>query len=249
MCVLSVYLRINQLLMYRYAVACLLLFCSFSFSMQSMAQNEQLLNDWGNLKRYATANKALLTTAANGQRVVFMGNSITEGWAGADSNFFKQNPYINRGISGQTTPQMLVRFRADVIELKPAAVVILAGINDIAQNTGPITIEQIFGNIVSMAELARANKIKVILCSVLPAADFPWRRGLNPAPKIVQLNELLQSYCRQQKHVYVDYYGAMNDGQGGLLSSLGYDGVHPNLAGYKVMEPLVQEGIRKALRK
>jgi lysophospholipase L1-like esterase len=111
--------------------------------MQSMAQNEQLLNDWGNLKRYATANKALLPTAANGQRVVFMGNSITEGWAGADSIFFKQNPYINRGISGQTTPQMLIRFRADVIELKTAAVVILAGIKDIAQNTGPLTIEQI----------------------------------------------------------------------------------------------------------
>lgn len=246
---LSVYLKINQLLMYRYAVVCLLLFCSFFISMQSMAQNEQLLNDWGNLKRYEAANKALLPPAANERRVVFMGNSITEGWAGADSVFFKQNPYINRGISGQTTPQMLVRFRADVIELKPAAVVILAGINDIAQNTGPITIEQIFGNIVSMAELAHANKIKVVLCSVLPASDFPWRKGLNPALKIVQLNERLQSYCRQQKHVYVDYYGSMNDGHGGLLPSLGYDGVHPNLAGYKIMEPLVQEGIRKALRK
>lgn len=214
-----------------------------------MAQTNQAQNDWANFSRYAAANKALLPPEKGEQRVVFMGNSITEGWLQENNSFFLQHGYINRGISGQTTSQMLVRFRADVIELKPAAVVILAGTNDIAQNNGPISIENIFGNIVSMVELARANHIRVVICSVVPAIDYPWKKGLNPAPKIVQLNELLRSYCGKNRIVYVDYHSAMKNEQDGLKTGLGDDGVHPNLSGYQIMEPLVQEGIRKALRK
>jgi lysophospholipase L1-like esterase len=178
-----------------------------------------------------------------------MGNSITEGWLRADSAFFANNRYVDRGISGQTTPQMLVRFRQDVIDLKPAAVVILAGINDIAQNTGPMTIEQTYGNIVSMAELAKANNIRVVISSVLPAYDFPWHPGLTPAEKVVKLNQRLKEYANKNKLVYLDYFSAMADERKGLPTSLSQDGVHPNLAGYKIMEPLVQKAIREALMK
>ena len=143
---------------------------------------------------------------------------------------------------------MLVRFRPDVINLKPAVVVILAGINDIAENTGPTTLETIFGNIVSMAELAKANHIKVILSSVLPALDFPWRPGLQPANKIIRLNSMIKSYCRQNKIIYVDYFSKMADGQNGLRKDLSEDGVHPTIAGYKVMEPLVEAAIKLATK-
>src|SRR5215218_6052817 len=151
-------------------------------------REERFHTDWANLKRYEAENKALKPAAPGEKRVVFMGNSITEGWIKADSTFFAAKGYIDRGISGQTTPQMLVRFRPDVIDLKPSVVVILAGINDIAQNTGPMTLEQTFGNLVSMAELAKANHINVVISSVLPAYDFPWRPGLAPADKVVKLN-------------------------------------------------------------
>lgn len=147
--------------------------------------------------------------------------------------------YVNRGISGQTTPQMLVRFRQDVINLKPSVVVILAGINDIAGNTGPSTIEGIADNIMSMAELAKANNIKVVLCSVLPAFDFPWRQGLEPAEKVVKLNALLKSYAEKHNFVYVDYFTAMANESNGLKNELGNDGVHPNATGYSIMEPLI----------
>lgn len=203
--------------------------------------------DWANLKRYAAANEALKTPDMNEKRVVFMGNSITEGWAYEEDGLFSRKPYINRGISGQTTPQMLVRFRRDVINLQPAVVVILAGINDIAGNTGPTTIETIFGNIVSMIELARANDITVVLCSVLPAADFSWSPGLDPAKKVVELNTLLETYAQEHKIVYVDYFRAMADDRLGLPKRYSEDGVHPNSAGYAVMEPLVEAGIREAL--
>jgi lysophospholipase L1-like esterase len=188
---------------------------------------------------------------ANSQkpRVVFMGNSITEGWRVADSAFFIQNNYIDRGISGQTTPQMLIRFRPDVIDLKPAAVVILAGINDIAQNTGPMTLEETFGNIVSMAQLAKAANIKVIISSVLPAYDFPWRKGLQPAEKVVKLNAMLKKYALENKIIYLNYFDAMKDSRNGLPASLSEDGVHPNLAGYKIMEPLAVKAIAEALKK
>ncbi|MFZ9387507.1 MAG: SGNH/GDSL hydrolase family protein [Chitinophagaceae bacterium] len=215
---------------------------------QSFGQPDQLRTDWANLQKYAAANRALQTPAKNEKRVVFMGDSITEGWIKADSSFFNNHPYIDRGISGQTTPQMLVRFRPDVIALKPVAVVILAGINDIAENTGPLPLEDVFGNIVSMAELAKTNNIRVVLCSVLPAYDFPWRRGLNPAEKVVRLNEMIEAYCRKQHIVYVDYFSKMADERKGLPAKYAEDGIHPNPAGYRIMEELVQEGIRKALK-
>jgi lysophospholipase L1-like esterase len=176
-----------------------------------------------------------------------MGNSITEGWLNIRPEFFANKPYVNRGIGGQTTPQMLLRFRQDVINLMPSAVVILAGINDIAGNTGPSTIEMIVDNIVSMAELAKANNIKVILCSVLPASDFPWRPGLEPVEKVVKLNVLLKTYANKHNLVYVDYFTAMADKSNGLKNELGSDGVHPNIAGYLIMEPLIEKAIAKAL--
>lgn len=220
---------------------------ALSPSSQQAEYMQRTLQDWPNMKRFNEMNKSIGTN--NGKRVVFMGNSITEGWLRADSAFFAKNGYIDRGISGQTTPQMLLRFRQDVIDLKPAAVVILAGINDIAQNTGPMTLEQTFGNIVSMAELARANNIKVIISSVLPAYDFPWRPGLQPADKVIQLNKMLKDYAAKNNMVYVDYFSAMKDERNGLPKSLSADGVHPNLDGYKIMEPLVEKAIAATLAK
>ena len=212
------------------------------------ADEERFHTDWANLKRYASENNALQPLKGGEKRVVFMGNSITEGWKRTDSAFFAGRPYINRGISGQTTPQMLVRFRPDVLDLKPAAVVILAGINDIAQNTGPMTLEQTFGNIASMAELAKVNGIAVVLCSVLPAYDFPWRPGLAPAEKVVKLNAMLKAYAEKNKHGYLDYFSAMVDDRNGLKADLAYDGIHPTLAGYRVMAPLAEKGIAQALQ-
>ncbi len=205
--------------------------------------------DWANLRRFSAQNERLEAVKPGEQRVVFMGNSITEGWGNLDQDFFKDKPYVNRGISGQTTPQMLLRFRQDVIDLKPAAVVILAGTNDIAGNTGPITLEHTKDNIISMVELARSNGIKVVLCSVLPAFDFSWRPGLQPAERIVRLNEMLKKYATDNGIVYVDYHSAMSDERMGLKKELGEDGVHPNLAGYKVMAPLAERGIGRALAK
>ena len=214
----------------------------FSFE-QSFAQ------DWANLERFQEENSKLTILDSTQQRIVFMGNSITEGWIKWRPEFFEGKPYVNRGISGQTTPQMLLRFRQDVIDLKPIAVVILAGINDIAGNTGPSSIEMIIDNLISMAELSMANHIKVIFCSVLPAKDFPWRPGLEPAEKVVKLNGLLRDYTIDQGLVYVDYFSAMEDGSNGLKEDFGYDGVHPNALGYSIMEPLVEEGIAKALER
>jgi lysophospholipase L1-like esterase len=214
----------------------------------AMGQNEQSNTDWANLEKYAADNKNLKPPSKKEKRIVFIGNSITEFWPYSGDTFFESNGYINRGISGQTTPQMLVRFRPDVIDLHPDVVVILAGVNDIAENTGPITLEDVFGNIATMVQLAHSNKIKVVLCSVLPALDFDWRPGLEPADKIIRLNSMIKSYCDENDIVYVDYWSNMQDGHKGLDKKYSDDGVHPNLAGYKVMGPLVQEGIRKALK-
>jgi lysophospholipase L1-like esterase len=203
--------------------------------------------DWPNLNRYRSENEKLGLPAAGENRIVFMGNSITEGWGQLCPDFFAGKPYINRGISGQTTPQMLLRFRADVIHLKPKVAVILAGTNDIAGNTGPSTLEMIEDNIFSMAELAKANSIKVILCSVLPAFDYPWKPGLNPAEKIMTLNESLRNYATKNGLVYLDYHSAMADERNGLKAAYSNDGVHPNEAGYQVMAPLAEEAIAKAL--
>jgi lysophospholipase L1-like esterase len=204
--------------------------------------------DWANLERFKKENEMLGSPSNDEIRIVFMGNSITEGWSKLSPGFFKGKSYVNRGISGQTTPQMLIRFRPDVIKLKPAVVLILAGTNDIAGNTGPSTLDMIMDNLVSMTELAKANNIKVILCSVLPAYDYPWKPGLNPADKIFKLNELIKSYADKKGVIYLDYYSSMVDKQKGLLQKYSNDGVHPNEAGYKVMEPLAEDAINKALQ-
>jgi len=222
---------------------CLLLFV-FQFSIYGQNQNE----DWPNLEKYAEADEELGIPSAGEKRVVFMGNSITESWGIIDSSFFKDNGYIDRGISGQTSSQMLLRFRQDVINLKPAVVVILAGTNDIAENTGPISLRDILGNIISMTQLAEASNIKVILCSVLPAYDFPWHRGLKPADKIIKLNSMIKSYCDEKNIPYVDYYSKMVDEEKGLDKKYTNDGVHPTLAGYKVMDPLIDKEIKAALK-
>jgi lysophospholipase L1-like esterase len=206
------------------------------FMEQSLiAQN----NDWANLNRYKDENFIIGSPAENENRIVFMGNSITEGWMQINPEFFECKPYINRGISGQTTPQMLVRFRQDVVNLKPKAVVILAGTNDIAGNTGPSTLEMIEDNIASMVEIAKANNIKVLLCSVLPAFDYPWKPGLNPAEKIVELNKWIKKYCEENDLIYVDYFTSMADDRNGLKKEYSEDGVHPNKEGYKVMSSII----------
>jgi lysophospholipase L1-like esterase len=205
--------------------------------------------DWANLGRFRKANAELAAPAADEKRVVFMGDSITEGWKRFDAELFESNPFVNRGISGQTTTQMLVRFRSDVIALRPKAVVIHAGTNDIAANRGEISLEDIAGTIFSMAELAQANGIKVVLASVLPAIDYSWRPGREPADKIIALNKMIQSYAQKHKIVYVDYFNPMVDDQKGLKNEMGSDTVHPNLEGYLVMRPLVEKSIAEALRK
>ena len=213
----------------------------------SIAQNDALNTDWANLARYGNENIKLGLPSPNENRVVFMGNSITELWGQVYPDFFKSKPYINRGISGQTTPQMLVRFRADVVNLKPKVVVILAGTNDIAENTGPSTLEMIEDNIASMVDIAKANNIQVVLCYVLPAYDYPWKRGLNPAEKIVNLNKWIKDYAAKNKIIYVDFFTPMADERNGLKKEYSEDGVHPNQKGYEVMNPLVDKAIADAL--
>lgn len=219
-----------------------LLFLTVFLTGHSFAQDM-----WG-FSRYSEANEKVGLPAPGEKRVVFMGNSITDGWSNARPGFFAGKPYINRGISGQTTPQMLVRFRADVINLKPTVVVILAGTNDIAENMGPSKLEWIENNIISMVQLAQANGIKVVLCSVLPAFDYPWKPGLQPAGKILALNKLLKADAEKYGLIWVDYFSPMADERNGLKAEYSGDGVHPNEAGYKVMEPLAVEAINKALQ-
>ena len=203
--------------------------------------------DWANLNRYKLENENLNLPDPDENRIVFMGNSIIEGWSLHHPEFFMGKPYINRGIGGQTTPQMLIRFRQDVIDLKPKIVVILAGTNDIAGNTGPMTLEMTTNNIISMCEIAQANGINVIISSVLPAFDYTWKPGLNPDKKIPVLNNMLKQYAESKGFVYLDYFASMVDERNGLKKEYGADGVHPNKAGYKVMEPLVEKAINDAL--
>jgi acyl-CoA thioesterase I len=202
--------------------------------------------DWAQLRHYREDNRALAPPRADAPRVVFLGDSITESWNLAGLGLARVE-VVNRGISGQTTPQMLVRFRQDVIELRPAVVHILAGTNDLAGNTGPTTLEAIENNLASMAELALAHHIGVVLGSVPPALDFPWRRGLQPAPKIAALNDWMRAYAGRHELVYVDYYAALVDAQRGFKSALSDDGVHPNPAGYAAMSPLAREALTRAL--
>ena len=211
--------------------------------------DELLKVDFGWLGKFKEADAALAPPVKGENRVVFMGDSITEGWhfTGPQGSF-PGKPYINRGISGQTTPQMLVRFRQDVIALKPKVVVILAGTNDIAGNTGPETLEQMEDNLASMADLATANHIHVVLCSILPAFDYKWMPGMTPAPKILAINAWMKAYAAQKGYIYVDFHTAMKDERDGLPATLSRDGVHPLPAGFAIMTPLVEAGIERALK-
>lgn len=212
----------------------------------------QLIADLGNTRRYAADNAALRPPAAGEERVVFMGDSITDGWGRGPNGgtFFPGKPYVNRGISGQTTAQMLLRFRADVIALKPAAVVILAGTNDLAGNLGPVTIESIEDNLMSMADLARANNIKVVLSSVTPVCDYirP-QTARRPPEKILALNRWMRDYAARNNFVYLDYFAATVDDKGMLRREITNDGLHPNAAGYEIMGPLAAKAVAAALAK
>jgi lysophospholipase L1-like esterase len=207
------------------------------------------LADWPQLGRYKTENAALAAAAPEERRVVFYGDSITDGWGRrpGTGDFFPGKPYVNRGISGQTTPQMVVRFRQDVIDLHPAAVVILAGTNDVAGNTGPMTPEMTEDNFRSMVDLAKANGIRVILASITPASDYPWKRGMEPALKIEALNAWMKGYCVNHSVTYLDYFSALADADGGMKPGTSFDGVHPNASGYAIMTPLAQAAIDKVL--
>ena len=233
--------------MKRFTVLAISLLCLTC--MGAMAQKKQTHDQFANFKRYEQANKELPAPAKKEKRVVFMGNSITEGWVKIHPEFFKENGYVGRGISGQTSYQFLLRFREDVINLKPKLVIINAVTNDIAENTGPYDIDITFGNIASMAEIAKANKIKVILTSVLPAAGFRWNKKITDAPdRIEALNAKIKEYAKANKIPYVDYYTPMVTGaERALNPDYSKDGVHPTLDGYIVMEALIKPVIDKAL--
>jgi lysophospholipase L1-like esterase len=216
---------------------------------KQLAADQAKLMDWAQLNRFKEKDAAMAAPAAGEQRVVFYGDSITENWGRLAAPFFSSKPYVNRGISGQTTPQMVVRFHQDVVNLKPAAVVILAGTNDVAENTGPMTEEMTMDNFRAMAEMARGNEIKVVVCAIPPAADFPWRPGMGPAAKIRSLNAKLEAWARAEGLVWVDYYTPLADANGGMKPGLSMDGVHPTVAGYAIMGPLAEAGIAKALAK
>jgi lysophospholipase L1-like esterase len=212
-----------------------------------VARMELELEDWAQLERYRAADLAL--PGMQEGRVVFYGDSITDSWVANGGKFFPGKPYVNRGISGQTTPQMLVRFRQDVVDLHPEVVVILAGTNDIAGNTGPSTLGMIEDNFRSMTEIAKANGMRVILASVLPATRYHWRpEAGNPATKIEALNAWLKDYCAQEKVTYLDYWTAMAGADGGMKEGISIDGVHPNAAGYAMMEPLAEAAIAETMK-
>jgi lysophospholipase L1-like esterase len=214
---------------------------------QQLATMQKRMLDWAQLGYYRERNAALAAPAAGEQRVVFFGDSITELWGRSWKVSFGDKPYVDRGISGQTSAQMVVRFHQDVVDLHPAVVVILAGTNDVAENTGPMTQDATLDDFRAMLEMARANRIKVVVGSIPPAIDFSWRKGLEPAPKIKSLNAKLEGWCKSQGVVWVDYYSALTDDQGGMKPGLSLDGVHPSPAGFAIMTPLAEAGIAKAL--
>jgi lysophospholipase L1-like esterase len=227
-------------------------------ALQGAVRNDARLRDWPDLGRYRESNRSVGAPAAGATRVVFMGDSITDSWQQPRfGGFFPGKPYVDRGISGQTTPQMLLRFRPDVIALAPGAVVILAGTNDIAGNTGPMTDEQIEGNLASMAELARANGIRVVFSSILPVSQYHVRPGdtnppqttRRPMARIKALNAWMKEYAAANGHVYLDYFTVMIDAEGLLRAELSEDDLHPTAAGYAIMAPLAEAAIQAALKK
>src|SRR5579862_1887990 len=233
--------------------------CADTTALQTaLDARDKQLRDWPNLARYRDANAAVAAPQKNEKRVVFMGDSITDSWNHPEyGGFFPGKPYVDRGISGQTTPQMLIRFQPDVIALKPKVVVILAGTNDLAGNTGPMTLEEIEGNLQSMDELAHANKIRVVLASVLPVSNYGQDRDGNPVDmrtkrppeKIIELNNWIKNYAAAHGDIYLDYFSAMVDEHGLLKADISHDGLHPNAKGYAIMSPLAEKSIAEALKK
>jgi lysophospholipase L1-like esterase len=228
----------------RYSLGLLLIVSS---TVLSQKLDESLWNSGIHYSRYSEANNLLLQGDVE-PTAVLMGDSITDVWINYHPEYFEENNLVDRGIGGETTGQMLMRFREDVINLKPRAVAILAGINDIAENTGPIELKKVFGNIINMVELAQANHIKVVMCKLVPANRFPWRERINPTEKVKMLNQMIEEYAHKNHIVLVDYFSPMSDNDRGLRADLGNDGVHPNSKGYRIMEPLLIEGIQKALK-
>ena len=213
----------------------------------AFAQNksEEGWINWTNFKKYVNQNKEVKEKQKGEVRVVFLGDSIFEGWSVARPDFFKGKPFFNRGISGQVTAQMLLRFQEDVVNLLPNVLVLKAGINDIAENAGAYDQQKTLNNIKSIVQLARANKIKVVLCSVLPANRFVWRPALTPADKVIELNTALQAYAKEEDILYLDLYAAVVDDKKGMKAAYAKDGVHPTVEGYQVLEPLVEEAIKR----
>ncbi|WP_293785968.1 GDSL-type esterase/lipase family protein [uncultured Pedobacter sp.] len=217
-------------------------------SLDTKAEKENLSDDWAALTRYQKENALLPMPAKKEKRVVFLGSSIFEFWKQKDPEYFSRNNYVDRGISGQISPQLLIRFRQDVINLKPKAVIILAGSNDIAGNTGHVTIDKIMDNIKSMAELARLHRIKVILCKYLPVYEYPWNKRIEAADSIVNLNKEIEAYAKERNYTVLDYWTPLVDERKGQRAELTVDGVHPNLAGYKIMEVVTDASVKKALK-
>ena len=216
------------------------MFCMGCLNLQA----QDTVKDWANFGRYREANEAI----ENPVKAVFMGNSITDNWAKMHPEFFTENGYVGRGISGQVSAQMVMRFRRDVIDLHPKAVVILAGTNDIALNDYAMTLEETLNNVKTMVDLARANDIKVVICSTMPAYQFGWRKALRPAQDIKRLNRMMQLYALENHIPYVDYHSAMKDERDGLPLKYSPDGVHPNLEGYAVMEKIIQNTLKKIVK-
>jgi lysophospholipase L1-like esterase len=212
-------------------------------------QDRRARTDWGNLCRYRSDNATRAAAKTPAPTAVFIGDSITEGWARNGAEFFTANGYVGRGISGQVTGQNLLRFQQDVVALHPKAVHIMIGTNDIAGNAGPTTYENIQNNIMAMVQIARANKIAVVLGTIPPAADFPWRRGMEPAPKVVKMNEWIRDYARREGIALADYHKALANAENGFRAEWSGDGVHPNAEGYKIMSPIAESAVTLALGK
>ena len=230
--------------MKRFLTLCLVLVscaCVSVYAQKGLPKHQQ---DWAKFYRYEKLNAEVLASGVRPD-AVFMGNSITQNWAKYNPDFFKNNNFVGRGIGGQTTSHMLVRFRRDVIELNPRAVVIMAGINDIALNNGHIALEDVLGNIISMCEIAKANRIKPVICSVLPCKKYGWRPEVTDAgEQIVKLNAMLQAYAKENKIPYVDYHSVMKDSENGLPASLAKDGCHPTPEGYEIMEEILLKTLK-----
>jgi len=235
--------------MKHYLFMALVALCSCnSFAQQPVRnQKEDFSDDWAALSKYKKENAALPAPKKGEKRVVFLGSSIFEFWKEKDPKYFNNQSYIDRGISGQISPQLLIRFRQDVIDLKPAAVIILAGSNDIAGNKGHVTNEGIMDHIKSMSELAKLHRIKVILCKYLPIYEYPWNKSIQPAEKIVDLNNRIEAYAKENNFTILDYWTPLVDKRKGQRQELTVDGVHPNLAGYKIMEEVTEKAIDEAL--